>query len=165
MQIRDAVINDLPDILNIYNRAVLTSAATFDIEEQTIEQRMAWFSRHGGKYPLIVAEKEGHVAGYCCLSPFREKPAYAKTVESSVYIEEPYWGQGIGKALMTEILRRAAEIGHHSVIAAITGSNEASIRLHLKLGFKLAGCLREAGYKFGAWHDVHYYQLLLPRDG
>lgn len=161
IQIREAELDDLPRLLEIYNFSVKTSAATFDLEEQTLEQRTEWFSHYGGKYPLIVAIIDDVVVGYCSLSRFRSKPAYEKSVESSVYIDESFHGQGIGKRLMHEILHRAREIGYHTVIAGITGGNEASVKLHVGLGFQLVGCFKEVGFKFGQWQEVHFYQLLL----
>ncbi|WP_134685738.1 GNAT family N-acetyltransferase [Brevibacillus migulae] len=159
--IRDAVKEDLPSILSIYNEAIRTLTATFDLEEQTLEQRAVWFAKYGGKYPLIVAELEGEVVGYSCLSSFREKPAYSKTVEVSIYISSEKRGHGIGNALMSAILDRARELQYHTVIGGITGDNEASVRLHEKFGFFLAGRFREVGYKFDAWRDVCFYQLML----
>ncbi|SEN71922.1 GNAT family N-acetyltransferase [Lihuaxuella thermophila] len=163
--VREAQLEDLPAILRIYNHAVLTSTATFDLEEQTLEQRKTWFSHYGGKYPLIVAEENGQVTGYCCLSPFRSKPAYEKTAEVSIYIDPDHFGKGIGTILMTEILKRAGELDYHVIIAGITGGNEASVRLHRKFGFQLAGIFKEVGFKFGEWQDVHFYQLILREPG
>jgi L-amino acid N-acyltransferase len=159
--IRDAKIDDLPRLLEIYNQAVRNSAATFDLEEPTLEQRREWFSHYGGNYPLLVAEIDGVPVGYCCLSRFRDKPAYSKTVESSVYVDEAYHGRGIGTALMKEILQRAADIGYHVVVAGITGGNDASVRLHVALGFQYIGCFKEVGFKFDKWQDVHFYQRFL----
>jgi L-amino acid N-acyltransferase YncA len=163
MQIRDAQETDVPAILAIYNHAIRTSTATFDLKEHTLEQRLEWFSHYGGNYPLIVAVVDGKVAGYSCLSLFRTKPAYAKTAEISVYIDEKYQGRGIGKALMKEILERAQTLHYHTIIAGITAGNEVSVKLHEKFGFTLAGHFKEVGYKFGAWQDVLFYQLLLFR--
>lgn len=161
LMIRDATQEDLPSILHIYNEAIRTLAATFDLEEQTIEQRAVWFAKYGGKYPLIVAEQDGEVAGYCCLSSFREKPAYNKTVELSIYISAKRRGNGIGNALMGAILQRARLLGYHTVIGGITAGNEASVRLHEKYGFTKVGHFREVGFKFGEWQDVCFYQLIL----
>lgn len=160
--IRDAISNDIPDLTRVYNQAVVTSSATFDLRPQTIEERTEWFSHYGGMHPLIVAESDGKVVGYCSLSRFRPKPAYDLTVESSVYVDNTCHGLGIGKALMREALARARQLGHHVVIAGITSGNEASVHLHESLGFRRVGQLREVGRKFDRWHDVHFYQLLLP---
>lgn len=161
IQVREAQIEDLPKILEIYNQTVRLSAATFDLEEQTIEQRTEWFSHYGEKYPLIVALVDDVVVGYCSLSRFRAKPAYNTTVESSVYLDGKFHGQGIGKVLMEEILRRASDIGYHIVIAGITVGNEVSVKLHVGLGFQYIGCFQQVGLKFGKWQDVHFYQLFL----
>jgi phosphinothricin acetyltransferase len=161
--IRDAMPRDIPGLTRIYNQAVVASSATFDLRPQTIEERTEWFSHYGGTHPLIVAESDGRVLGYCSLSHFRPKPAYDHTVESSVYVDNACHGQGIGKALMRAALARAQRLGHHVVIAGITAGNEASVRLHESLGFRRVGQLREVGRKFDRWQDVHFYQLVLPQ--
>jgi phosphinothricin acetyltransferase len=159
--IRDAVPQDLPSMLEIYNEAIRNLTATFDLVEQTLEERQIWFNKYGGKYPLIVAELEGAVVGYSCLSRFREKPAYDYTAELSLYISPDQRGRGVGNELMKAILHRAAELGFHTVIGGITGGNVVSMKLHEKFGFEHVGCFREVGLKFGEWQDVHFYQLLL----
>jgi phosphinothricin acetyltransferase len=148
-------------MLRIYNHAILTSNATFDLQEQTLEERQQWFTHYGGKFPLIVAEEKGQVLGYCGLSSFRSKPAYTNTAEVSIYVDPTCQGKGIGKQLMAEILKRARKLHYHVIIAGITGGNEISIKLHEKFGFQLAGIFREVGYKFDQWQDVHFYQLIL----
>lgn len=163
IRIRDAVIDDLPAMLDIYNYAIRNLVATFDLEEQSLEQREMWFYKHGENYPLLVAESEGAIIGYSCLSSFREKPAYAKTTELSIYVSNEAHGKGVGTALMAVILQRAAQLGFHTVVSGIVGGNEASIALHKKFGFGFIGQFREVGFKFGEWQDVHFYQLLLEK--
>ncbi|MFP3390890.1 GNAT family N-acetyltransferase [Brevibacillus sp. SIMBA_040] len=163
IRIRDAVIDDLPAMLDIYNHAIRNLVATFDLEEQSLEQREVWFYKHGKNYPLLVAESEGAIIGYSCLSSFREKPAYAKTTELSIYVSNEAHGKGVGTALMAVILQRAVQLGFHTVISGIVGGNEASIALHKKFGFGFIGQFREVGFKFGEWQDVHFYQLLLEK--
>lgn len=164
LHIRDAVASDLPSILNIYNYAVKYLAASFDIEEKSLAERETWFSEHQGKYPLIVAELNGTVVGYCCLTKFRDKAAYSRSSELSIYIEPGHWGEGIGTALMQNLLLRAKKLGYHAIVAGITSDNEVSIRLHKKFGFELVGCFKEVGFKFSRWHDVHFYQLLIDES-
>lgn len=159
--IREAVEKDLPMLLSIYNAAIKETTATFDLDEQTLEERLVWFHKYGGRYPLIVAEFEGIVAGYCHLSPFREKQAYARTVEISVYIDNQFKGQGIGKKLMEHIIDLGRTIGHHAIIAGITTGNDVSVHLHKKLGFEYVGTFKEVGYKFDEWQSVDFYELLL----
>jgi len=161
MLIRLAKIEDLKELLEIYNYAIKNLTATFDLVEQNLEERKPWFDSHRGKYPLLVAEVDGEIAGYCSLSSFKDKQAYEKTGELSIYLSPRFFGRGIGKALMKEIIQKARELNYHSIISVITDGNEISVKLHEKFGFKHAGCLKEAGYKFDKWIDVHYYQLIL----
>ncbi|MGM0902254.1 MAG: N-acetyltransferase family protein [Bacillota bacterium] len=161
MIIRKANIADLPAMLDIYNSAILNLTATFDLVEQTIEQREQWFYKFGNQYPLIVADVNGEIAGYCGITPYNAKEAYAKTVEISIYLSDKHRGKGIGNALMKNIINQARELGYHTIIAGITEGNDASVRLHEKYGFEFAGKLKEVGFKFGEWQNVLYLQLLL----
>ncbi|MDZ5473778.1 N-acetyltransferase family protein [Bacillus sp. 31A1R] len=161
LNIRNATISDLPAMLEIYNDAILTTTATFDLEVETLETRKIWFTKYGEKYPLIVAELDSKVVGYCCLNPFRDKPAYSKSTELSIYIDNKHRGAGIGSLLMTEIIEEAKKLGYHTLLGGITAGNEGSVRLHEKFRFKNVGCLKEVGYKFGEWQDVYFYQLML----
>ncbi|MGH9920240.1 MAG: GNAT family N-acetyltransferase, partial [Nitrososphaerales archaeon] len=160
--VRDARRTDLPTLLEIYNDAVLTSPATFDLEPLTLAQRKKWFSDHGRLHPLVVAESDERVVGYASLSPFRDKPGYSKSVEDSVYVHRDFQGKGVGTLLTKEILARAARLGYHTVVAGIVPPNEASVRLHEGLGFAYVGNFREVGFKFSRWQDVAFYQLFLP---
>ena len=161
LTIREANIDDLPEMLAIYNDAILHLTATFDLEEQTIEEREKWFNAHGGRNPLIVAEVDGHVAGYASLSPFRDKEAYKDTTEISIYISKDFRGLGLGRQLMEEILNLAARLNYHVIIAGITSGNDGSVRLHEKYGFEFIGRFKEVGNKFGEWQSVDFYQLIL----
>ncbi|MBM4765208.1 GNAT family N-acetyltransferase [Bacillus sp. B15-48] len=161
MKIRDAMIEDLPSMLAIYNEAIRNLTATFDLVDQTIEEREKWFHKFNRKYPLIVAEHNGEIAGYCGLSAYNPKAAYANTVELSIYLSEKHRGYGIGGKLMMEVIKRAKKLGYHTIIAGITEGNDASVKLHEKFGFEIAGRLKEVGYKFGKWQNVLYLQLIL----
>ena len=161
MIIRDAAISDVEDLARIYNWAVANTTASFDINRQTIENRLEWFGHYGGRYPLIVAELDGKVAGYSSLSKFREKEGYAGTVEISVYIDPDYHGKGIGKKLMEEIVDRGRKLGHHVIVACITAGNDISVKMHEKMGFEFCGNMKQVGYKFGKWQDILFYQLTL----
>jgi L-amino acid N-acyltransferase len=163
LHIRDAVLSDLPAMLEIYNDAIRNLTATFDLEEQNLDERNNWFEKYGGKYPLIVAEMNGEVVGYSSLSKFREKPAYSHSTELSVYISSTHRGRGVGSALMKEIVHRAVKLSYHTVIGGIVGGNEVSVKLHEKFGFEYVGCFKEVGFKFGEWQDVHFYQLMFPQ--
>ena len=103
----------------------------------------------------------GEIVGFGSLSPFRARPAYATTVEDSVYLREGHLGAGIGRRLLEELIRLAAAHGFHAVIARVTGESEASIGLHAACGFELVGTEREVGRKFGRWLDVVEMQRML----
>ena len=101
------------------------------------------------------------VVGFGSLSPYRDRPAYSTSVEDSVYVRRDRQGQGIGKALLEELLRLATAHGFHTVMARIVGGHEASIALHRAAGFEFVGTEREIGRKFGRWLDVVVMQVLL----
>ncbi len=161
VRIRNAKISDLGEMLTIYNEVVRTSPVTFDLNEQTLEEREEWFRQFNEKYPIFVAEHDGEILGYACLTKFRPKPAYTDTVEDSVYIKKKARGNGVGSMLLTKLIREARQQGHHSIIAVIANDESSSVKLHEKFGFVKTGYIKEAGYKFGRWHDIHFYQLKL----
>ncbi len=115
----------------------------------------------GASAELVVERDEGEVAGFGSLSPWRDRPAYSTTVEDSVYIHADHRGKGVGRALLTELVRTATAHGFHACMARIVGGHEASIRLHRGCGFELVGIEREVGRKFGRWLDVALMQRLL----
>ncbi|MGH7736223.1 MAG: GNAT family N-acetyltransferase, partial [Gemmatimonadales bacterium] len=153
LEVRVATPGDAEAIRTIYNAEVTGSTVTFDIVPRTREEQAAWVEDHQGAHPAIVAVAGGAVAGFGSLSPFRERPAYATTVEDSVYVAEAWRGRGVGRRLLAELVAVAARQGFHTVIARISGDNEASIALHRAEGFALVGVEREVGRKFGRWID------------
>ena len=162
LTVRLAERRDAEAIRTIYNVEVAESTATFDLVPRTLDDQVDWIDGHSGAHPAIVATDEaGEVVGFGSLSPFKERPAYAPTVEDSVYVARDRRGQGIGRLLLDELLRLAREHGFHSVVARIVGHHEASIALHRACGFALLGTEREVGRKFGRWLDVIEMQRML----
>jgi len=160
--IRRASIEDLPELLDIYNYEVEHGVATFDEVKQTWEQRKEWFDAHQGKYLLIIKEIDGKVAGYASISKLFPKPAYDISGEVSVYVAKAFRGQGIGKELLNELLEMTKrERNFDSLFSLITGTNEVSIHMHEKLGFEYAGILKNSGMKFGEHYDVKIYRFAL----
>lgn len=161
--IRIAESRDISALLEIYNYEVRNGVATLDINEKTLEQWTEWFNRHNIKnHPLIVMEEDGKIKGYASLSSYREKEAYASTVELSIYIHPDCRGQGVGTALMKEILSIARNDSTiHTVVSVITSGNDVSERLHDKFGFTFCGKIREAGIKHGKFVDISNYQLIV----
>ena len=161
MEVRLARLEDAEAIRAIYNAEVSGSTVTFDIQPRTLEEQRAWISRHQGPHPALVAVEDGVVAGFGSLSPFRERAAYATTVEDSVYVDAAWRGHGVGRALLDELVSLARTRGFHTVIARVSGHNEPSIALHRSRGFVPVGVEREVGRKFGRWIDVAVLQLML----
>jgi L-amino acid N-acyltransferase YncA len=164
-QIRKATVADLPAITEIYNEAVLTTNATFDNEPRSLAQQTSWFENHDEEHPVLVAERDSAVVAWASLSGWSTRCAYAGTAEISIYVREPYRGQGIGKKLMTEIMIAGERCGLHTILARITEGNEASIHLHRLAGFLDVGVMREVGYKFGQLLDVRLMQHIYDRQG
>lgn len=160
VEVRLARLDDAEAIRAIYN-VEIGGVATFDLVERSVEDQQRWLVAHSGAHPAVVAVEGDVVVGFGSLSPFRDRPAYAPTVEDSVYVERSWQGRGVGKALLKELLRLASVHGFHSVIARIVGDNEPSIRLHRSCGFDLVGTEREVGRKLGRWLDVVEMQVLL----
>jgi phosphinothricin acetyltransferase len=158
---RQATMTDAAAIADIYNQSVLRSTATFDTQVQSAEEREAWLASHGERQPVIVALAEGRVVGWASLSRWSERPAYDRTVEVSVYIDEGARFRGVGKALMAELLQRARDLGHHALIARICTENEVSLRMTRRFGFESVGVLREVGEKFGRLLDVEILEALI----
>jgi L-amino acid N-acyltransferase YncA len=146
----------------IYNLEVVETTVTFDLVPRSLTEQRAWIAEHSGGHPAIVAvDDTGEVRGFASLSPFRPRPAYAPTVEDSVYVHRESRGHGIGELLLRDLLALATDHGFHSVMARIVGGHDTSIALHERCGFEQVGCEREVGRKFGRWLDVVLLQKML----
>ncbi len=162
--IRPARLADAEGIRAIVNHEILHGTSIFELEPRTTAAQQAWLQDRSGVHAVIVATAEGDdnkVLGFGSLSPFHSRPAYNTTVENSVYVHHDHRGQGIGRALLEELMMVAQSHGFHTVIARISGGNEASVAAHRAVGFEVAGVEREVGRKFGRWLDVTVMQLML----
>jgi L-amino acid N-acyltransferase len=160
--IRLAERRDAESIRAIYNLEVTDSTVTFDMVPRTLDEQVAWIDDHSGGHPAIVAEgDDGTVIGFGSLSPYKDRPAYAPTVEDSVYVHRDARGQGLGRLLLEELVRLGRDHGFHSMMARIVGGHDTSIALHQRCGFEIVGVEREVGRKFNRWLDVVELQLLL----
>jgi L-amino acid N-acyltransferase YncA len=160
-QLRLVCHDDAEAIRAIYNAEVTGSTATFDIEPRSRAEQLRWIAEHQGAHPAVVALEGGQVIAFGSLSPYRERPAYATTVEDSIYVASEHRGKGVGEAILSELVDLAAKHGFHTVIGRIGASNVASIRVHAKCGFEVVGTEREVGRKFGRWLDVTVMQRML----
>ncbi len=149
-------------VQRIYAHEVTTGLATFEEAPPTVDEMLARRDaiRTAG-LPYLVAEQNGAVVGYSYATAYRPRPAYRHTAEDSVYVAPEAQGNGVGRALLTELVARCADAGIHQLIAVIGNSgNAGSIALHKSLGFHHVGTLTAVGYKFGRWVDT----VLMQRD-
>lgn len=159
--IRRARAEDSAGIADIWNVEVIGTIATTDTEPRTPGAQAAWLASHTEDYPVIVAIEADAVVAFGSLSPYRPKPSYRFTVEDSVYVRDGYRGKGFGSQILAELVTRARDRGHHSIIARVTSENVPSLRLHRRHGFERAGCERQAAFKLDRWLDVVTLQRLL----
>ncbi len=162
MIVRTADPDDAGRIAAIYEHHVLHGTATFDTDPpaaDTWRDKIIDILARG--WPIIVAERDGQLAGYAYATQFRDRPAYAATCENSIYVAPDALGVGIGTALLRDLLARARQAGFRQMVAVIGGGEPASVTLHTKLGFSYAGRLRDVGFKLGRVLDTVYLQRAL----
>ncbi|WP_166963593.1 GNAT family N-acetyltransferase [Yeosuana marina] len=159
--IRPVKLSDTENLLHIYNYYVVHTVATFDLEPLSLEAFTDKIKSIILNYPFVVYEENNEILGYAYGSKFRPKPAYNKTVESTVYVKHGVHGKQIGTQLYADLLALLKRDNFHIVLGVLTLPNEASIKLHEKFGFKQVAHLKEAGLKFDKWHDVGFWQLTL----
>ena len=154
----------LESIREILNEAIVHSTAIYDYHPRPPEAMRSWFEvKKKGNFPVIGAEDEaGTLLGFASYGVFRSWPAYKYSVEHSVYVDAAFRGRGVGRLLMMALIEAARGQNYHTMIGGIDASNQASIGLHRSLGFTQCASIKEAGFKFGRWLDLEFYQLLLP---
>lgn len=157
--IRDATVEDVKDILDIFNEQILNSTAVYLEEAQTLDDRLKWYTdRIREKYPVVVVMVDGIVAGFGSYGQFRA--GYKYTVEHSVYIHKEYRSKGLSKLMLEWLIKSARENNFHVMMAVIDSENEISVRLHQNYGFEEVGSMKELGFKFGRWMPaVKFLQL------
>ncbi|MDQ6814824.1 MAG: N-acetyltransferase family protein [Bacteroidota bacterium] len=140
---RDASLNDLPDIVDIYNSTIASRMVTADIEPVTVESRVIWFEQHAPKKrPLLVIEYENKkIVGWVSFQSFYGRPAYNATVEIGIYLHPEERGKGLGQPVLQHCMDEAPNYGISTLLGFIFAHNTASIRLFYKLGFEEWGML------------------------
>jgi L-amino acid N-acyltransferase YncA len=155
MIIREAVEDDLPAIVEIYNVTVPTRMVTAELEPTTVEARQAWFREHSSQhYPLWVAESKGRVIGWLDFKRFLPRCAYCGTAEISVYVDEEFRRGGVGQRLLEQAIARAPSLGLTALVGLIFGHNEPSLRLFQRLGFEQWGFLPRVAQLDGVERDL-----------
>lgn len=163
--IRLATEADIAPLLAISNWAAMHTPANFAIEPEPLDDWLrSWCDTHE-RFPWLVAcDDEGRVIGFAKAGAHKGRCAYAYTAEVSVYVHPEHHGRRIGHALYARLLAILTAQGFVTLLAGITTPNPASQRLHESFGFQRVATYQRVGWKFGRWHDVGYWQLML-RDG
>ncbi len=159
--IRPVTPADAGEICRIYNHYIRETIITFeeiDVRPSDMEGRIKTITQ---SLPWLVAEQNGKVLGYAYAAKWKERSAYRRSVESTIYLDHTQTSRGLGTALYTALfeLLRAQDI--RTALGGIALPNPASIALHEKLGFRQVAHLRDVGFKFSRWIDVGYWQIML----
>jgi len=156
--IRDARSADAEALLGIYRPVVTDSAASFELVPPSVAEFAQRIAIAQASWAWLVAERDGELAGYAYGSSYRSRAAYRWSVETSAYVHAAHRGRGVGTALYRELFGVLAARGYCQAYAGIVLPNDASVSLHRSLAFTPIGVFRRAGRKFGAWHDVSWWQ-------
>ncbi len=158
--LRNASLADIPWITDIYRDSVLNGTASYEIDPpDAAEMRARFTAITQNGYPYIVAcDNDGIGLGYAYASAFRTRPAYRWLVEDSIYLAPEARGQGIGKALLADLIERCTQLGFRQMAAVIGGASSASCALHAGLGFRMVGRMEGTGFKHGRWLDTIFMQ-------
>lgn len=159
--IRKAESSDAEQICGIYNYYIEQTLVTFEhrpLLPFEMEERIRLTTE---KFPWIVMEENGEIIGYAYATKWRERYAYRFVVETTVYLKNDITGKGYGAMLYSELIGQLKQRGFHSAIGCISLPNDASVKLHERLGFKKAAHFNEVGFKFNQWVDIGFWQLML----
>lgn len=160
--VRQAVVADVQAITDIYNAAVVSTTASYDLAPVSLLSRELWFAeKQADGWPVLVAEVDGVVVGWSSFGPFRPKAGFQHTVEHSVYVAEGQQGRGLGRALLEPLIQECRRRGVHAMVAVLDAGNVGSLAFHGRLGFVEAGRLPQVGRKFDRWLDLVLSVLLL----
>jgi len=157
--LRVASAADAAAIRDIYAPHVEHAAVSFETEVPSVAAMAARIAKLLPTHPWLVAVVDDRVAGYAYAGPHRERAAYRWSVEVTAYVHAQFHGRGIGKRLYAALCAVLKAQNYVNAYGIITLPNAASIALHEACGFHRCALFRHAGYKFGAWHDVGWWQL------
>ncbi len=166
MRIRDATGADVPEVNRLYNVLIPTTTIAWTDDPMPLVEHERWFAeqQRSGDPVLVAVDADDEVIGYTSYGDFRDTrrwPGYRYVAELTLHVAESHWGRGVGRALLEALIDRATDAGKHVLVAGVDGENEASIRLHEKLGFVVTARMPEVGRKFDRWLDLVYLQLIL----
>jgi len=161
MIVREATAADAEAICSLLNALLATTAIEWTDTPHTSADIVHWIDEHE---VVLVAEDAGEVVAVAAFGWFRDavvRPGYRFTVENTIHVREDHWGSGVGRQLMEALVESARDRGVHTMVAAVDGENDASLRFHERLGFVEVARMPEVGAKFGRWLDLVLLQLQL----
>lgn len=158
MDIRLATLADAPAITAIYRPYVEDTLVSFELEAPDAAAMAGRMAKVLGRLPWLVYEQGGRVVGYAYAGKHHERAAYQWSVDTSAYLHQAWHRRGIGRALYSELFGLLVQQGYYTAYAGISLPNAASVGLHESFGFEPVGVYRNAGFKFGGWHDVGWWQ-------
>lgn len=162
MKIRQATIEDISTITEIYNHAVVHTTAIWNDETVTGKNRELWLlAKQQIGYPVLVICDDEQVMGYATFGNWRDFDGYKFTVEHSVYVHPQHHQKGLGLKLLEALILEAKKLNKHVMVAGIEAQNIGSVKLHQKLGFKEVGTFKQVGFKFNQWLDLTFFELKL----
>lgn len=153
--------SDAAAVSAIYAETGIVGLASFEERAPEADEMAGRIRTVCDRYPWLVAERDGAIAGYAYAADHRWRSAYRWAVDVTVYVSPAHHRQGVGRALYGALLPRLAEQGFYAACAGITLPNAASVGLHEAFGFALVGVYRDIGYKQGGWHSVAWFQAQL----
>ena len=152
--IRHATRADSQRMNEIYNQTIVDNYVSFAVDPWTIEMREQWWDARPDELPAMVLEVDGKVMGISFASRYRPKPAYNSSAETTIVLDAPVLGRGLGTRLLEALLEELTARGFHRAIAIISMPNDGSVALHLKLGYRMIGIMSETGHKLDRYWDV-----------
>ena len=159
--IRDARMDDVPAMVAIYAPFITDTPVSFEVEVPTRAEFESRVAKAQSQWAWLVAEVEGRVVGYAYGSQYRARAAYRFGAEVSAYVDSAARGQGVASALYRRLFEILEGKGYCNLYAGIVIPNDASVGFHKALGFESIGVFHRAGWKFGAWHDVSWWERRL----
>lgn len=141
-ELRHATIEDLGEIIKIYNEAILEGISTADSKVVSVESKLEWFHSHSPDRPILVKEYHGRIIAWISIQPFYANLlAYQQSARINIYIDTNFQGKKLGQHFLSEAIEEAKHLGIKTLLALIFADNLPSLKLFKKLGFKEWGCL------------------------
>jgi len=167
--VRPAVAADARRIADIYNQGIAERGATFETAPRTAAEMARRLEgpeapAATARYPTLVVEQEGVVAGWAAIGEYRPRRCYEGIGEFSIYLDRAARGRGLGRLLLEALIREAARLGYWKLVSRIFPFNTASLALCRACGFRVVGTYEKHARLDGRWLDVVVIERLIPEN-